>query len=105
MRRALRADGVVVSAREGTNGGESTPWELTVAYRDATGQERQAGWRGDSGLDRTRYAPGTPVPVRYDPRDPSWVWLPGGGRVHPVLLPAALTVVGAGIVVGFLLVS
>lgn len=103
LRRARPADGVVLAARDSTTAGESTAWELTIGYDDDTGTPRQAAWRGDSGFDRTRYVPGMPVRLRYDPVDPGWVWLPGGGRVHPVLLPALFSVLGAAIVVGFLL--
>ena len=100
LRRSLPADGVVLTAQE-RGDGESSGWWLTVGYQDVGGRPQQARWHGDSSTDRTRYAPGSPVPVRYDPVDPRRVWLPGGGRVHPVLVPAVLTVLGSLLVIGF----
>ena len=102
LRRSLPADGVVLTARE-SGDGESSGWWLTVGYQDAGGGPQQARWHGDSSTDRTRYAPGTPVPVRYDPVDPGRVWLLGGGRVHPVLVPGVLTVLGFLLVAGSVL--
>lgn len=99
LRRARPAQGVVLEARESGTMGESSGWSLLIAFRDVDGHEHQARWEGNSSLDQTRYVPGTAVPVRYDPRDPGWVWLPGGGRVHPLLLPVFFAVMGA-VVVG-----
>lgn len=94
LHRARDGDGVVVEVGGQGVGAGPRLWRLTVEYADESGQVHRGVWRGDSRLDRTLYSPGMPVPVRYDPRRPGWVHLPGGSRPHPLLVPVGLLVVG-----------
>lgn len=102
-RRSVPADGVVVEVGSHTLASPGSAWRLTVAYRDAERREQRAVWVGASNVDLTRYRPGLAVPVRYDPQEPRWIWLPGGGRPHPLVLPVAFTLIGPVVVAGWLL--
>lgn len=94
LRRARDSEGVVVEVgRQGAGAGPRL-WCLTVEYADETGRVQRGVWRGDSRLDRSLYAPGMRLPVRYDPRRPGWVHVPGGSRPHPLLVPLGLLLVG-----------
>ncbi|MFC3689750.1 DUF3592 domain-containing protein [Aquipuribacter hungaricus] len=94
LRRAEDAEGVVVEVGDqGADGGQRM-WRLTIDYRDAQGELHRGVWHGDSRLDRSLYSPGMPVPVRYDPRRPGWVHVPGGSRPHPLVVPVGLLVLG-----------
>lgn len=94
LRRARDGEGVVVEVGDqGVDGGQRM-WRLTIDYTDADGEPRRGVWHGDSRLDRSLYAPGMAVPVRYDPRRPGWVHVPGGSRPHPLVVPVGLLVVG-----------
>lgn len=94
LHRARDAEGVVVDVgRQGAGAGPRL-WRLTVEYPDDAGRVQRGVWRGDSRLDRSLYTPGMRVPVRYDPRRPGWVHVPGGARPHPLLVPLGLLVVG-----------
>ncbi len=94
LRRARDAEGVVVDVGRPGEGAGPRLWRLTVEYRDEGGQVRRGVWRGDSRLDRSLYTVGMRVPVRYDPRRPGWLHVPGGSRPHPLLVPLGLLVVG-----------
>lgn len=37
--------------------------------------------------------------VRYDPRDHARLYVPGGGRQHPLVIPASSVVVGLWVLV------
>jgi len=94
LRRARDGEGVVVEVGAQGVGGGPRMWRLTVDYRGVGGDLHRGVWRGDSRLDRTLYSPGMRVPIRYDPRRPGWVHVPGGSRPHPLLVPVGLLVVG-----------
>lgn len=94
VRRALPAEGVLVRAVDAGGQQPYASWRLTVEFVDAGGVRRTATGDTASSSDRSTYRPGVTVPVRYDPQDPSWVWFPGGGRQHPVVVPALLVAIG-----------
>jgi hypothetical protein len=98
VRRSRAASGVVVDVAETAMPQGRPIWRLTVEYQDDAGVPRRGVWSGESTMDLTIYRVGMPVPVRYDPRRPEWVYLPGGGRPHPLLVPGGLVLVG---LVGF----
>ncbi|WP_445262878.1 hypothetical protein [Pseudokineococcus sp. 1T1Z-3] len=95
----MPADGVVVHVARTHLGKAGRAWELTVAFTERSGSSRESVWAGESGLDRTIYQPGMRLPVRYDPEEPAWIYLPGGGRPHPLVLPAAFFFGGGFVVV------
>ncbi|WP_380164509.1 DUF3592 domain-containing protein [Jannaschia sp. R86511] len=101
LARARTTPGVVVAVGRET-GLEGPPmWRLDVEFTDGAGALRRGLWIGQSSFDLTTYRPGTPVPVRYDPRDGGVVDLPGGGRPHAVLVPSLLLAFGPLFAVGF----
>lgn len=94
LHRARDGEGVVVEVGDQGAGAGPRLWRLTVEYRDSDGTLQRGVWRGDSRLDRSLYTVGMRVPLRYDPRRPEWVHVPGGARPHPLLVPVGLLVVG-----------